>query len=94
MLFLFVLTRVAQAYLNQKRLDAEAKQLHIGANNFSKQTQQWLNLIEGFSTALKVGLIYFICFFIGFIQILHFFLIRKLEMLKIGLKLLKTICES
>ena len=45
---------VAQAYLNQKRLDAEAKQLHLGATNFSKQTHQWLQLIDGFSTALKV----------------------------------------
>lgn len=44
---------VAQAYLNQKRLDAEAKQLHAGATNFAKQTQQWLSLIEGFSGALK-----------------------------------------
>lgn len=46
---------VAQAYLNQKRLDAEAKQLHVGATNFGKQTQQWLQLIDGFSTALKVN---------------------------------------
>lgn len=46
--------RVAQAYLNQKRLDAEAKQLHTSATNFAKQTQQWMNLIEGFSSALKV----------------------------------------
>lgn len=46
---------VAQAYLNQKRLDAEAKQLHTSATNFSKQTQQWMNLIEGFSSALKVS---------------------------------------
>lgn len=45
---------VAQAYLNQKRLDAEAKQLHASATNFAKQTQQWMNLIEGFSSALKV----------------------------------------
>lgn len=44
---------VAQAYLNQKRLDSEAKQLNIGATNFAKQTHQWLNLIEGFSGALK-----------------------------------------
>ncbi|XP_075237533.1 biogenesis of lysosome-related organelles complex 1 subunit 1 [Lycorma delicatula] len=44
---------VAQAYLNQKRLDAEAKQLHQNANNFSKQTQQWLTLVESFSGALK-----------------------------------------
>ncbi|XP_017773207.1 PREDICTED: biogenesis of lysosome-related organelles complex 1 subunit 1 [Nicrophorus vespilloides] len=44
---------VAQAYLNQKRLDAEAKQLHTSATNFSKQTQQWLTLVETFSSALK-----------------------------------------
>ncbi|KAF2880293.1 hypothetical protein ILUMI_25889 [Ignelater luminosus] len=44
---------VAQAYLNQKRLDAEAKQLHSSAINFSKQTHQWLTLVETFSSALK-----------------------------------------
>lgn len=44
---------VAQAYLNQKRLDIEAKQLHVHANNFAKQTHQWLNLIENFNQALK-----------------------------------------
>lgn len=49
----FYLISVAQAYLNQKRLDAEAKQLHTSATNFSKQTQQWLNLVETFSGALK-----------------------------------------
>ncbi|XP_018574569.1 biogenesis of lysosome-related organelles complex 1 subunit 1-like [Anoplophora glabripennis] len=44
---------VAQAYLNQKKLDAEAKQLHTSATNFSKQTQQWVNLVDSFSSALK-----------------------------------------
>ncbi|KAH1009607.1 biogenesis of lysosome-related organelles complex 1 subunit 1 [Dendroctonus ponderosae] len=44
---------VAQAYLNQKKLDAEAKQLHTSALAFSKQTQQWLTLVESFSSALK-----------------------------------------
>ncbi|KAJ8675327.1 hypothetical protein QAD02_011113 [Eretmocerus hayati] len=44
---------VAQAYLNQKKLDAEAKQLQISATNFAKQTQSWLHLIEQFSSALK-----------------------------------------
>lgn len=47
------ISSVAQAYLNQKKLDAEAKQLHIGATTFAKQTNQWLSLIEGFSGALK-----------------------------------------
>uniref|UniRef100_A0A2R5L451 Biogenesis of lysosome-related organelles complex 1 subunit 1 n=1 Tax=Ornithodoros turicata TaxID=34597 RepID=A0A2R5L451_9ACAR len=45
---------VAQAYLNQKKLDAETKQLHTNANNFAKQTTQWLHLIDNFNHALKV----------------------------------------
>lgn len=45
---------VAQAYLNQKRLDAEAKQLHASANNFSRQTYLWMSQIDAFSNALKV----------------------------------------
>lgn len=45
---------VAQAYLNQKRLDLEAKNLNTNANNFNKQTQQWLSLIENFTSSLKV----------------------------------------
>lgn len=44
---------VAQAYLNQKKLDAEAKQLHQSAIVFSKQTSQWLSLIDNFNGALK-----------------------------------------
>lgn len=44
---------MAQAYLNQKKLDTEAKLLHEGATNFAKQTQQWLMLVENFSSALK-----------------------------------------
>lgn len=46
-------SRVAQAYLNQKKLDAEAKQLQSAVIGFSKQTQQWMTLIDGFSAALK-----------------------------------------
>lgn len=45
--------RVAQSYLNQKKLDAEAKRLHSGASEFSKMTQQWLHLVEQYSSALK-----------------------------------------
>ncbi len=44
---------VAQAYLNQKRLDAEAKELHTHAAEFSRQTQQWLSLVDNFNGALK-----------------------------------------
>jgi len=44
---------VAQAYLNQKRLDAEAKQLHTNATDFAKQTQNWLNLVKTFNSTLK-----------------------------------------
>jgi len=44
---------VAQAYLNQKRLDSEAKQLHKSATNFAKQTQAWLSVVESFNTSLK-----------------------------------------
>jgi len=44
---------VAQAYLNQKRLDSEAKQLHLNATNFSKQTTAWLQLIDSFNNSLK-----------------------------------------
>lgn len=51
--FFFFLFRVAQAYLNQKKLDAEAKQLHNNALQFSKQTQQWLSLVDNFNSALK-----------------------------------------
>ena len=44
---------VAQAYLNQKRLDSEAKQLHKSATNFAKQTQAWLSVVESFNSSLK-----------------------------------------
>ncbi|KAG8192344.1 hypothetical protein JTE90_002164 [Oedothorax gibbosus] len=44
---------VAQAYLNQKRLDYESKQLHANVTNFAKQTSQWLQLVENFSQVLK-----------------------------------------
>lgn len=44
---------VAQAYLNQKKLDSEAKQLHSHANAFARNTQQWLNLVDSFNSTLK-----------------------------------------
>ena len=48
------LSRVAQAYVNQKKLDAENKLLHANTEKFIKQTQQWLKLVDNFSVSLKV----------------------------------------
>ncbi|XP_033761998.1 biogenesis of lysosome-related organelles complex 1 subunit 1-like isoform X2 [Pecten maximus] len=44
---------VAQAYVNQKKLDTETKILQANAGQFSKQTIQWLKLVEDFNTSLK-----------------------------------------
>ncbi|RXG58066.1 Biogenesis of lysosome-related organelles complex 1 subunit 1 [Armadillidium vulgare] len=44
---------VAQAYLNQKRLDTEASQLEQNATQFQKATNQWLGLVSSFASALK-----------------------------------------
>ncbi|XP_072041996.1 biogenesis of lysosome-related organelles complex 1 subunit 1-like [Amphiura filiformis] len=46
-------TRVAMAYDNEKKLDAEAKQLQANAAQFAKQSMQWLQLVENFNGALK-----------------------------------------
>lgn len=45
---------MAQAYVNQKKLDTETRILQANAAQFSKQTMQWLKLVEDFNTALKV----------------------------------------
>ncbi|XP_054640234.1 biogenesis of lysosome-related organelles complex 1 subunit 1 isoform X1 [Dunckerocampus dactyliophorus] len=45
---------VAQAYVNQRKLDHEVKTLQVQAGQFSKQTAQWINMVEGFNQALKV----------------------------------------
>ena len=34
-------------------MDSEARQLQQNAANFSRQAQQWLQLVENFSSALK-----------------------------------------
>ncbi|MEQ2221571.1 hypothetical protein ILYODFUR_017243 [Ilyodon furcidens] len=44
---------VAQAYVNQRKLDHEVKTLQVQASQFSKQTAQWINMVEGFNQALK-----------------------------------------
>uniref|UniRef100_A0AAQ4NN25 Biogenesis of lysosome-related organelles complex 1 subunit 1 n=1 Tax=Gasterosteus aculeatus aculeatus TaxID=481459 RepID=A0AAQ4NN25_GASAC len=44
---------VAQAYVNQRKLDHEVKTLQVQASQFSKQTSQWISMVEGFNQALK-----------------------------------------
>ncbi|XP_072349782.1 biogenesis of lysosome-related organelles complex 1 subunit 1-like isoform X2 [Scyliorhinus torazame] len=44
---------VAQAYVNQRKLDNEVKTLQIQAAQFAKQTQQWLGMVDSFNQALK-----------------------------------------
>ncbi|RWS19722.1 biogenesis of lysosome-related organelles complex 1 subunit 1-like protein [Leptotrombidium deliense] len=45
--------RVAKAYLNQRKLDAEAKQLQNNVNQFTKQTTQWLNVLDNLNKCVK-----------------------------------------
>ncbi|KAG1941095.1 biogenesis of lysosome-related organelles complex 1 subunit [Pimephales promelas] len=46
-------SRVAQAYVNQRKLDHEVKTLQVQASQFSKQTAQWISMVENFNQALK-----------------------------------------
>ncbi|MGH0148106.1 UNVERIFIED_CONTAM: hypothetical protein FKN15_046331 [Acipenser sinensis] len=44
---------VAQAYVNQRKLDHEVKTLQTQAGQFAKQTSQWISMVENFNQALK-----------------------------------------
>ncbi|GAM28964.1 hypothetical protein SAMD00019534_121400 [Acytostelium subglobosum LB1] len=44
---------VACVFANQKKLETEARTLQVNTAKFSKQTNQWLSLIDHFNTALK-----------------------------------------
>lgn len=44
---------VAEAYANQKRIDSEARLLQRHVSTLNRQSQQWLQLSETMSTALK-----------------------------------------
>ena len=49
------LQSVAQAYLNQHKIDAEVRKLQTNVSQFFKQTAQWLSLMEGLNNSVKVG---------------------------------------
>jgi hypothetical protein len=40
--------------VNQKKIDAKVKQLNQNSAQFIKQSQQWIQLLDNFNTALKV----------------------------------------
>ncbi|KAF9083713.1 NHP2-like protein 1 [Mortierella sp. AD031] len=45
--------RVSQIFLNQKDLEQEARNLSLQTARYSKQTAQWLALVDQFGSALK-----------------------------------------
>ncbi|KAG9061456.1 NHP2-like protein 1 [Linnemannia hyalina] len=45
--------RVSQVFLNQKDLEQEARNLSLQTARYSKQTAQWLALVDQFGSALK-----------------------------------------
>lgn len=46
---------VSKVFTNQKKIEVQAVQLQTQTERFSKQTAQWLQLIEGFNQSLKVA---------------------------------------
>ncbi|NXA56843.1 BL1S1 protein, partial [Nothocercus julius] len=44
---------VAQAYVNQRKLDREVRTLQAQAAQFARQTGQWIAMVESFNQALK-----------------------------------------
>lgn len=44
---------VARAYVNQRKLDAESKQLVANIDHFSRSMNQWTNLMNNFNDSLK-----------------------------------------
>ncbi|EGC31302.1 hypothetical protein DICPUDRAFT_82800 [Dictyostelium purpureum] len=46
-------TGVACIFANQKKLETESRLLQQNTAKFSKQTNQWIQLIEGFNNSLK-----------------------------------------
>lgn len=46
---------MAQAYLSQRKLDSEAKQLQANIGQFSKNMAQWLELMEKLNKSVNVS---------------------------------------
>ncbi|XP_031562636.1 biogenesis of lysosome-related organelles complex 1 subunit 1-like isoform X2 [Actinia tenebrosa] len=44
---------VEKAYVNQRKLETEAKQLQAHVAQYSKQTTLWLKMVESFNQSLK-----------------------------------------
>lgn len=44
---------VSQAYLNQHKLDAEARKLHANVAKLTKQAQQWMIICNNLNSAVK-----------------------------------------
>ena len=59
--FAWLYLRVSEAFVNQRKIDTKVKQLNQNTSQFVKQTQQWINLLENFNTALKVSVVKKIC---------------------------------
>lgn len=49
----FLVSSVARAYVNQRKLDAESKQLVANIDHFSRSMNQWTNLMNNFNDSLK-----------------------------------------
>ncbi|CAG8739413.1 biogenesis of lysosome-related organelles complex-1 subunit 1 [Gigaspora rosea] len=45
--------RVSSIFKTQREIEAEARRLSAHSAKFSKQTKQWLNMLDGVNSALK-----------------------------------------
>ena len=52
---IYLFPRVSEAFINQKKIDAKVKQLNQNTQQFIKQSNQWIQLLENFNTALKAS---------------------------------------
>ena len=50
----FSFSSIARAYSNQRKIDAEIRTLQSNVDQFTKQTNQWLHLMDGLNNSVKV----------------------------------------